>query len=113
MGNVCFKLFDYERALDLYKRVFALNIDNKVVAICIGNTYTLMHKREEAYSYFEKALTMEGDNYRAYICYAISLSEFGEYDMAIEMYKRAIEVFPKEPNAYELLGNLYTNFKQT
>ncbi len=54
MGNVCFKLFDYERALDLYKRVFALNIDNKVVAICIGNTYTLMHKREEAYSYFEK-----------------------------------------------------------
>ena len=55
---------------------------------------------------------MEGDNYRAYICYAISLSEFGENDMAIEMYKKAIEIFPKQPNAYQLLGNLYTNLNR-
>ena len=25
------------------------------------------------------------------------------------MYKKAIEIFPKQPNAYQLLGNLYTN----
>ena len=55
---------------------------------------------------------MEGDNYRAYICYAISLSEFGENDMAIAMYEKAKAIFPKEPNAYQLLGNLYTNLNR-
>ena len=53
---------------------------------------------------------MEGDNYKAYICYAISLSEFGEYDMAVEMYKRAVGVKPDEIDAQTLLANLYTNF---
>lgn len=39
---------------------------------------------------------MEGDNYKAYICYAISLSEFGEYDMAVEMYKKQKKFNPKK-----------------
>ena len=102
----------YAKALELYKRVFALNPDNKIVAVCIGNTLTLMKEREKAYNYFEKALKMDGDNYKAYICYSIALSEFREYDIAIEMYKRAIELQPKEVNAYLLLANLYTNLNR-
>ena len=37
-----------ETALQLYKKVFALNPDNKIVCICIGNTLTLMKEREKA-----------------------------------------------------------------
>ena len=55
---------------------------------------------------------MDGDNYKAYICYAIALSEFKEYNMAEEMYKRAIRLNPDEKNAYVLLANLYTNYNR-
>ena len=53
---------------------------------------------------------MEGDNYKAYICYAIALSEFGEYDMAVAMYEKAQNVMPAEIEAQVLRANLYTNF---
>lgn len=38
---------------------------------------------------------MTEDKYRIYICYAISLTEFKEFDVAVEMFKRAIEFDPK------------------
>ena len=69
-----------------------------------------MKEREKAYNYFEKALQMEGNNYKAYICYAIALSEFGEYDMAVAMYEKAQNVMPAEIEAQVLRANLYTNF---
>ena len=57
-------------------------------------------------------MTTEGHSYRTYIAYAISLSEFEEYDMAIGMYSRAIELEPKKVNAYQLLANLYSTIGQ-
>ena len=51
------------------------------------------------------------NNYKAYICYAISKSDFKDYDDAVAMYKKAIECNPAESNAYILLGNLYSNQK--
>ena len=36
-----------------------------------------------------------------------------DYEDAINLYKKAIELNPKEVNAYILLGNLYANSKLT
>ena len=55
---------------------------------------------------------MEGDNYKAYTCYAIAKSDFKDYDGAIELYKKAVEINPNEANAYILTGNLYSNLKK-
>ena len=34
-----------------------------------------------------------GGNYKAYICYAIAKSDFKDYEDAVELYKKAIEIF--------------------
>ena len=52
---------------------------------------------------------MTDDKYKIYISYAISLTEFKEFDVAEQMYKKAIECEPKKSNAYVLLANLYSN----
>ena len=55
---------------------------------------------------------MEGDNYKAYICYAIACSDFKDYGNAIDLYQKAIELNSAEVNAYILLGNLYSNLSR-
>ena len=55
---------------------------------------------------------MPGDNYKAYICYAIAKSDFKDYEDAAELYKKAVEANPNEANAYILSGNLYSNIKK-
>ena len=52
---------------------------------------------------------MTEDKYSIYICYAISKTEFKEFDKAEQIYKAAIEFDPKKSNAYILLANLYSN----
>lgn len=47
MGNVCFKLFDYVTALKLFKKVFVLNPDNELIAVCIANALTLMKDKNK------------------------------------------------------------------
>lgn len=54
-----------------------------------------MKEKDEAYKYFEQALSMTEDKYSIYICYAISKTEFKEFDKAEQIYKTAIEFAPK------------------
>ena len=76
----------------------------------MANTLSLKKDEERANRYFEKALELHGDSqYRAYICYAISKSDFGHYDEAIELYKKAIELEPSQAKAHILLGNMFSN----
>ena len=110
LGNVCFKLFDYDGAFKYYSQVFSLEPDNQTVALCLANTLSLKKDEARANQYFEKALKLTGDSlYRAYICYAISKSDFGHYDEAIELYKKAIKLEPDQSKAHILLGNMYSN----
>ena len=57
-------------------------------------------------------MSLDGDNYKAYICYAIAKSDFKDYNDSAELYKKAIKLQPKEANARILLGNLYSNIKK-
>ena len=52
---------------------------------------------------------MTDDKYKIYICYAISLTEFKEFEAAEKMYKTAIEFDPNSANAIVLLANLYSS----
>ena len=42
----------------MFKKVFVLNPDNELVAVCIANALTLMKEKDEAYKYFEQALSI-------------------------------------------------------
>jgi Flp pilus assembly protein TadD, contains TPR repeats len=57
----------------------------------------------------KKLLKISGDNYKVYNSYAISQAEFGNFDAAIKLYEKAIDEKPDLPNAYMLLGNLYSD----
>lgn len=116
LGNIYLKLSDYKNALIYYTRVYELYPDDKMVAVYMGNALTAMKREEEASKYFEKALEVDSQDYKTYISYAISQSEFENYDKSIELYNRAINKIAgqglKENSAYILLGNLYADLRQ-
>ena len=57
-------------------------------------------------------MKIEPENYSAWLCWAITLSDAGIIDKAMELYKKAIEIDPIKPNAYILLANILTNEKR-
>ena len=44
---------------------------------------------------------------------ALALSNMGNYDLAIEQYMRAVEVFPQFIEAYNNIGELYSRMGNT
>ena len=60
--------------------------------------------KEKCYDYFEKAIALPGDNYKAYICYAIAKSDFKDYEDAAELYKKVEKEERIVPNVKGMEG---------
>ena len=102
----------YDKAFACYKKILDKYPDNKEVLVYIAKALVLMKKKKEAFSYFEKAIKVEGRNYDVYIDYAIAKGEFKIFKDAVELYQKAIEEEPKNHTAHLLLGNLYYDMGQ-
>ncbi len=100
---------DWINALVYYGKIADLYPNDKEVTTCIATALALMNRKEESFEAYEAALKTYGENYKTYVSYAISKAEFGEIETAIELYKKAIDENPDLPNAYTLLGNLYSD----
>ena len=68
-----------------------------------------MNLHNEAFEYFKMATELAPNNYSVWVCFAIALSDAGDSEKAMELYKHAIEIDPAKPNAYILLANILIN----
>ncbi|TFK44590.1 superkiller protein 3 [Crucibulum laeve] len=54
-----------------------------------------------------QVLDYEGDNYTAHVFLALSLLELGEFDESERIYRKAVELNPDQPLAYQGLSKFY------
>ncbi len=86
----------------------ALEIDsNCALAWAVKGTITfdLDEKFEEAFNLYKKALSLDNTDYRLYYWYGIRLGDAGYHTKAIELLKKADELFPNASFIYEQLSD--------
>lgn len=86
--------YDYREALQSYR--IGINAINN------GDT-------QEALIHLEKAIAMEGGNFRYRYGYGLALSLSGQTDQAIEQLEEALRIDPTFSDAHNLLGSIYTD----
>jgi len=104
LGYSFFTLRDYENAK---KTLFAnLEIDpNQPQSLkLLGDIYQREKEYEESITYYQKAIKLDSNFYRAHYNLAVSLDYKGDYAAAKKSLEKTIEIKPKYYRAHETLG---------
>ncbi len=126
IGGIYLGINQYAEAIDYFKR--AIKIQRKIegpraLAVSYNNLgicYTNLGKYDKALESFldsEKAIQGTGDNFIAAVYNGIGsvMSHRGEYDKALEYRLKALDIYTKEENKFEVattlanLGIVYSN----
>ncbi len=78
------------------------------IYINFGNIYSHKENYDQAFLYFNKAITLNADYAEAYRERGITYGNKGQLDMAISDFSKAIELFGDFADAYHDRGNIYS-----
>lgn len=102
-----------DEALPPLQRAYELLPDDPDVAITLGGALVMAHKWSKAVSLLEQAVEQHPENAQLRLNLAaaylgrLELSPRSRQDMAIEAYKKAIELDPLAPSAQYNIGLIY------
>jgi tetratricopeptide (TPR) repeat protein len=68
-------------------------------------------RKEEAQSYFERALGVEPENKFLRLSYGQNLAASGRVSEALDIYAKLTQEYPRDPMPYQLLGFSYIRLK--
>ena len=108
-NNACKAYYEgnMAKALSLYYKVLAEDLNNSVNYYNIGLVYDSLREFELAVSYYKKSIRVNSANIRSIDNVArIYIDEIKDYNIARTYLDRAIEVAPKDAEAYNLYGNI-------
>jgi len=103
LGDLYYKLDEYEKSIELYKKVLEIKPDDYGSMNSIGNSFSNLEKYEESIEWYKKALDIKPDFYNAIFNIGFSYGDLGKYEEAIEWYKKSLEI---NPNDYETIFNI-------
>ncbi|AEJ20694.1 Tetratricopeptide TPR_2 repeat-containing protein [Gracilinema caldarium DSM 7334] len=98
-------LADLDKAKELAPRDYWIALDR-------GNVLLDLGKKEEALKEYERAISIDGDYFLAYVYSAGIKDELEDYKGAEQAYKRLSELNPDYYFAFEALGVLYMRDKR-
>ena len=96
----------FDEAISLCREGLNYNPKNPQLHSNLGLAFLKMGKIDEALTELETAVKLGGDA-MAYNNLALAVSAKGDYDAALEYYRRAISLEPKNAESYYNLANLY------
>ncbi|WP_238915912.1 tetratricopeptide repeat protein [Clostridium sp. YIM B02555] len=105
-GQIFEELREYEKALECYKEVLALDPENRTINNSIGEMYDALDDYDNALDYYNKQIDMEKGAYY-YLNRGLLYARNGKFDEAEDDYRCAIELEPENPYGYNSLGYLY------
>lgn len=105
-GQIFEELREYEKALECYKEVLALDPENRTINNSIGEMYDALDDYDNALDYYNKQIEIERGAYY-YLNRGLLYARNGKFDEAEDDYRCAIELEPENPYAYNSLGYLY------
>lgn len=110
LGEAYFSLKEYDKSLEVYNKLSeALNRDARILSR-IAEIYYEKGDLGNAYEYYKKITIMEpaSENARiAYLNMGNIMDDAGRYEEAIENYKKALIISPKDDAALYNLGIAY------
>jgi tetratricopeptide (TPR) repeat protein len=108
IGNVYWLMRKWDEASTEFKQEIASNPYDCLAYGQLGNIVVRTHgDAAQARSYVEKALNLCPNLSQARTDYGLLLAENGEYEKAVEQYKRAAELSPEDDGVHLLLGRAY------
>ncbi|MFT8352515.1 tetratricopeptide repeat protein [Clostridium saccharoperbutylacetonicum] len=105
-GQIFEELREYEKALECYKEVLALDPENRTINNSIGEMYDALDDYDKALDYYNKQIEIEKGAYY-YLNRGLLYARNGKFDEAEDDYRCAIELEPENPHGYNSLGYLY------
>jgi tetratricopeptide (TPR) repeat protein len=73
----------------------------------LGSVYQKAGQFDKALEYYDKALSLDPNDYLAYVNRGVIFNDVGRYDLAIESYGRAVATNPADYTAYYNRGLTY------
>ena len=108
LGHTYLVAKKFAEALETMNKVLVLNPqDVDALTVCAGILDSTGQK-DEARSYYERALAVEPESRYLRMSYAANLAYGGKLREAIEVYKKLIDDFPEEQAFYQYTGIAYS-----
>ncbi len=105
LADAYHKTRQYDKSLETYQKVLALDPNNAGVHNNLGNLYADMNKTEEAKAEFQKAAEIDpAGASKYYFNLGAIMYNQGKMDDSAEAFKKAISLDPKYADAYFWLG---------
>lgn len=112
LGAYYYNYEEYQKAIDVYKRIIAENDKFAPVYNMIGYSYRNLDNYAEAESYLKKYIELIPNDPNPYDSYGELLLKMGKFEESLESYKKAISIDPYFVYSYlglatnnNLLGN--------
>ena len=104
-------LQQFGQAETAYRRAVELDpSDGNVYAWLSAIVFQDLSRWDEARALLEKAYELDPRNLFVLGAYAADLANFGDYEGALEVYRRGVALEPDAPRAYNNLANLHTQY---
>lgn len=107
LANLHFFSGQYEKAVEEFKYVLALNPTLVDARLGLARTYAALDRVDEAEAQFQRAINEDPGYWDCYQLYGNFLVKRGRYQEAISKYQDAISRSKENANAYNNLGGVY------
>ena len=98
---------DYEGARKALKRALSLKKDSSEACLLLAGIYRIEGEQDDAFKYVKKAIASNARYVEAQTFYARLLFEAGKFGQARKQMAIALDLKPRDPNAYVLDGEMY------
>lgn len=101
-----YSLGKYDEAQKIINQIDEKNYDSETLLL-IGNIYDTKNDTTTAINYYQKAISIDEKNYKAYYNLALLYTRLKKYDLAVENYKKALKIKKDFAYGYYNLGCAY------
>jgi len=106
-GNTYLIQGEWDEAIAEYEKALALNPEDTLAYLGLGQVYQAQARREEAQAAYRQAIAVCSDNVLARISLAEVYAAGGKTEEAIRQYQEALRLGPGYRASFEALGDLY------
>ena len=100
LGNIYFRVFKYNKALESYNKAIELKPDYADAWFGKGVTLWELGRYEEELKAFDKSIELKPDDDSAWYNKGVALGKLGRYEEELKAYDKAIELKPDDDSAW-------------